>query len=124
VPVFPAIILPISPSEVFAACHEVFAALARLQPAESPAPGQELAESLKLRRAVHRQPDHDDLRIIDSLDQSGFFTSKNTHPGPAVVELTGCRTSTGTRAVRLASVLFPQATLSGASVAAVLPATA
>jgi hypothetical protein len=68
--------------------------------------------------------DYDDLRIVDSLDQSGFFASKNTYPGPG-----GCRADrvpqiSGARAARMASALFPQAAPSGAPVDPVLPATA
>jgi 5-methylcytosine-specific restriction protein A len=113
-----------SSSEVSAACRDLFAALARLRDAESTVSGQELADALKMRRMVHRQLDQDDLRIVDSLDQSGFFLSKNTRPGPGVMELTGCRKSAGTRAVQLAAALFPQSTISGQPAEPVLPATA
>jgi hypothetical protein len=113
-----------SSAEVSAAHRDLLAVLARLRLAESAASGQELADSLKMRRMVHRSLDHDDLRIVDALDQSGFFTAQNTHPGPAVMELTGCRKSAARRTVRVAAALFPQVTPTGQPLEPVLSATA
>jgi 5-methylcytosine-specific restriction protein A len=54
----------------------------------------------------------------------GFFATHHTYPGPALVELTGCRKSEAACAVRLASVLFPRTALHGQPLEPVLSATA
>ncbi|HZZ50131.1 MAG TPA: DUF222 domain-containing protein, partial [Pseudonocardia sp.] len=113
-----------SESEISRAYRELDAVLARVRSAESSASGQELADAVKRRRLVHRQLEHDSVRIVGRLDREGFFTSRGTHPAPGVVSLTGCRPFEATRLVRLASALLPEIALDGQPLPPVLPATA
>ncbi|HZZ45396.1 MAG TPA: DUF222 domain-containing protein [Pseudonocardia sp.] len=113
-----------SESEISSAYRKLDAVLAELRSVESSASAQELADSLKLRRLVHWQLEHDSVRIVGRLDREGFFTARGTYPAPGVVELTGCRPFEATRLARLASALLPEIALDGQPLPPVLPATA